>query len=101
MVAGRTVLVRMESALTAANACEFTQRLQAFCVYGSRCVLDLRHCEQVDGDGISALLKIQEELTRSGGELRLVADGDCGIGRTLLALDRNRLLALQSHLSLA
>jgi anti-anti-sigma factor len=83
---GGMVLGRVAGPLDVEHAPEFLARLQALCDTRRRLVVDLRRADYVDSAGVRALLKVQELLEPSGGELRLVVLPGSRVERTLRLL---------------
>ena len=84
--AGRLALARVTGPLDLTTTPQLLNRLQPLLAPRRRMVLDLRDVDFIDSNGVRALLRVQQNLEKGSGGIRLVVRPGSRVARTLSLL---------------
>ena len=82
----RASMVRVTGPLDIQHSSEFLEELRPLCDEPRLLVVDLRSADYVDSSGVRALMQLEERLSASRGELRLVIQPESRVARVLTLL---------------
>ena len=79
-------MVRVTGPLDIQHSSEFLEELRPLCDHPRVVVVDLRSADYVDSSGVRALMQLDERLSATKGELRLVIQPESRVARVLTLL---------------